>query len=158
MSRRKPCGGTLDLFSWTPPAREICQVFGEAVTRLPTPYARLIRAMATSIEESGMSRAEVAGAMSAWLGQSISEASLAAALSEARTDHVPNVLRFQALAVVTRDARLANLLVNPAGLIAVPRKYADVIKLAQVREEKARLAAQEKRLRRETDSLFGRGA
>ena len=95
---------------------------------------------------------------SAWLGKPITEASLSAALSEARTDHVPNVLRFQALAVVTRDARLANLMVNPAGLIAVPQRFAGIIQLAQVREQKARLSAQEKKLQRETGGLFGRSA
>jgi hypothetical protein len=136
------------LLAWEPPVRALVPTFDGDITRVNSPYSRLIRGMKAAIDESGLERAKIAQIMGEWLGQPITENALNAALSEARDSHVINVLRFQALGVATADARLANLLVNPMNLIAVPSRYAQVIELAQVREARERLTREERKLQR----------
>jgi len=150
MSRRKyHCGKTGDLFAWEPPVRDVVPVFDASVTRANSLYAQLVAGMRTAVDQSGRDRGAIVRSMSEFLGQTVSENSLNAAISQAREDHVINVLRFQALTHATSDGRLLNLIANPLGWIAAPSRFAKVIELAQVREERDRLGCEERKLKRQ---------
>lgn len=132
MTRR--CPSTFDLLDWAPQRREIVPVFEPAITRAGSLYARLIMGMKTAIEGSGKDRGVIVRDMGDFLGERLTEHGLNAALSQARTDHVINVLRFTAVAHATRDARLIGLLADPLDHVVVHRRYVPWIEVGMLSE------------------------
>lgn len=120
----KRCPNTPDLLDWAPPpGRAIVPVFSTEVTRAGSLYARLILGMNAAIDESGKDRPVIVRDMAEFLGQAVTEHGLNAALSQARTDHVINVLRYTAIAHATQDPRLISLLADPLDHVVVHRRY-----------------------------------
>lgn len=119
MKRR--CPSTLDLLSWTPP--ETSRSFAAEEVRAASIGTKFCRAMALALKECGKSREEVAEEMSAYLREDVSLAMLNAYTSEARESHVINVTRYVALAHVTGDMRLLNLIAEMFDHVVIPRKF-----------------------------------
>ncbi len=131
----KRCPHTLDLLAYAPPVgRELVPVFAPEVTRAGSLYARLTLGMKAAIEESGKDRAVIVQGMSDFLGERVTENGLNAALSQARTDHVINVLRYTALARATADSRLIGLLAEPIDHVVVHRRLVPWIEVGMLAE------------------------
>jgi hypothetical protein len=128
--------GTIDLFSDYAPG-PVVERFAPERVRAVRLGALLAQAVAETLREQSMPRAEIAKAMSDYLGERVTEAMLNQYSSQANDKHNIPAHRLVALAVVTGDARLLNALCGEVGLIAVPEKYE-----ALMRRELAREAAE----------------
>ncbi|MGY5789092.1 hypothetical protein ACXHXM_02175 len=95
---------------------------------------KLSKAVARTMEESGMSRDELAAAMSEVTKSQISKAMLDAYASQAREQHQISAIRLAALVTVTEDPRALNVLLEEAGLIVIPKKYEALLKRERARE------------------------
>lgn len=91
-----------------------------------SPAGRLSKAVALTLNEARMSRAEIAKAMSDFLKDDVSKATLDAYASQAK-EHSISALRLAALVHVTGDARALNTLLSECRLIVVPQKYENLI-------------------------------
>lgn len=130
---------TADLLSWLPPSP--VEAFDDKVVHAATLAGQLSRALKETLSDTGRTRGEVADAMSAFLDEAVSENMLNAYVSEARSDHVINVIRLIALIVVTRDGRMLNWIADMIGLAVIDRKYLqhiEAVMLADKQEEIAR--------------------
>lgn len=87
---------------------------------------RLSKAVGLTLAECGQSRVEIARAMSDYLKDEVSKASLDAFASQAK-EHSISALRLAALVAVTGDPRALNALLEDQGLVVVPRKYEALI-------------------------------
>jgi hypothetical protein len=99
---------------------------------------RLSKAVARTLEDSGMSRAEAAKAMADLLQDDMSKAMLDNYASQAK-EHVISALRLFALVTVTGDPRAINMLLAPAGMVAVPARYEPLIRREVAKEDLSRL-------------------
>ena len=104
---------------------------------------RLSKAVALTLDESGMSRAAIAEALSDLLKTTVSKGMLDAYASQARQQHSISAIRLVALAQVTGDARALNVLLEEAGWIAVPRKYEALLRRERARELRERAEREE---------------
>ena len=123
--------------------------FEPAQVRGATLAARLCRAMAVALDECGQTREEIAQSMSDYLGEKVSKAMLDAYVSEARSDHNINIVRYAALIHATHDWRLLELIDGLFGFAPVERRYVYLITAAQKREraeEMLRSAEMDERL------------
>ena len=123
--------------------------FEPAQVRGATLAAKLCRAMVVALDECSETREEIAQSMGDYLGEKVSKAMLDAYVSEARTDHNINVVRYAALIHATHDWRLLSLLPELFGFAAVEDRYVYLIKAAQKREraeEMLRSAEMDERL------------
>jgi hypothetical protein len=137
----------MDLLTWKPP--EAVARFDQGRVRAASIGATVKRAIAEALRhaaEAGFDRDAIALGMSDWLGEKITKSMLDAYASQAREGHQVNLARFVALLVVTKDARLLQVLAEPAGLAVIDGKYAPLIELASLREH-------EDAVRRRTRSL-----
>lgn len=118
---------TADLFEWQPPKVVAGFEPGElAGDRLGS---KISRALALALKSCGMSRADVAQAMTTKLGSPISEAMLDAYASEAKEGHRITVERFIALIEVTGCNDLLGLVAEQFDMVVVPARYAALIEL-----------------------------
>ncbi len=139
MAPRQP-----DLLDWTPP--EPVAAFAPEQVRGATLEARIARAVSVALQDSKFTREEIAGRMSAWLGEKVSLNMLNAYASVARQDHPIGLSRFLALVQATGDRRLLELLAEPFGWAVIERRHVPLIEMAAIRE-------QEDELRRRRDAL-----
>ncbi len=119
---------TKDLFSWEPPKVGIGyseDVIGRG--RLDNKIARLISAALRDAREDGMSRAEVARKMSAFLGRTISEAMLNKWSSEGSEDHRIPLDAFVGLVQATGAKELLGFVPGEFGLTVIEQEYAELI-------------------------------
>jgi len=119
---------TKDLFSWEPPKVGIGyseDVIGRG--RLDNKIARLISAALRDAREDGMSRAEVARKMSAFLGRTISEAMLNKWSSEGSEDHRIPLDAFVGLVQATGAKELLGFVPREFGLTVIEQEYAELI-------------------------------
>lgn len=124
---------TADLFrDYQPPP--VVERFEPADVKAWSQQARLSRAVALTMDESGMSRDEIAAAMTEVLQAPLSKAMLDGYAAPAREQHSISAIRLAALIQVTGDARALNTLLEGAGLIAIPKKYEALI-LREVTDE-----------------------
>lgn len=104
---------------------------------------RLSKAVAMTMDEAGMTREEIAAAMSAILKSTVSRAVLDGYASQAREQHSISAVRLAALIEVTGDARALNALLENSGLIVVPQKYEALLRREKARELKDRAEREE---------------
>lgn len=127
MPKRRRDAGTIDLFrDLTPPP--VVERYPEESVRAYDVAGRLSKAVAQTLADCGMSRAEVAKAMADLLNdETMSKAMLDNFASQAK-DHVISALRLVGLVAVTADPRALNMLLEPAGMVVVPAKYEPLIR------------------------------
>ncbi len=119
---------TKDLFSWEPPQIGV-GYSGEVTGRGPldNKIARLVSHALRDAREDGVSRAEVARRMSAYLGRSISEAMLNKWSSEGSEDHRIPLEAFIGLVQATGNKQLLGFAPGEFGLTVIEAEYADLI-------------------------------
>lgn len=135
---RKRDAATIDLFKEFSPPPVVERYDAERV-RGATHAARIARAVSEALKECGVSREAVACRMSDYLGDRVSRAMLDAYASTARAAHSIPAHRLVALAVVTGDRRLLNVIVADTGCIAIDAKYEALIRREMAKEARDRL-------------------
>lgn len=103
---------------------------------------RLSKAVGLTLAECEMDRKDVARAMSDFLKDEVSKASLDAFASQAK-EHSISALRLAALVAVTGDPRALNALLEDQGLIVVPQKYEALLRREKARELRERAEREE---------------
>lgn len=142
--RRDP--HTLDLFrDYTPP--EVVPAFEPEISKGGTLDVKISRVLSEAMARSGRTRAEIAAEMSDYLSQRVTENMLDCYASPARRDQKITLERFVALVDVTDCYELLNFICDFAGFVAVPARYAEVIRLWQTEERLADLERQRAALR-----------
>lgn len=119
---------TKDLFAWQPP--QIGVGYGAEVAgrgALDNKIARLISHALRDVREDGLSRAEVARRMTAFLGRPISEAMLNKWSSEGSEDHRIPLDAFIGLVHATGAMALLGFAPGEFGLTVIETEYADLI-------------------------------
>ncbi len=134
------------LLDWTAPEPTIR--FPDDKVRAASIGAKICRGVSVAMTESEFSRDQIAARMSDFLGQRISRNVLDAYSSEAREDHVINVVRYIALIHATSDRRLLEMLAEMFGWCVVERRHLHLIELAHVQEAEDKLRRQRKTLTR----------
>ena len=136
MSRSTRTTGT-PLLDWQPP--ELAPRFDEVCVRSVSWRGRMAKAVSTALKECGMDREEVAVKMSDFLGEEVSKPMLDAYASEAREEHTISAVRLFALANITDDPRLFQVMCEGSGYVVIPEKYQAAIEEAiwTDREEEA---------------------
>lgn len=142
MSRRRDTL-TIDLFKEYQPTAVVERFDGDEVKAWSL-AGRLSKAIALTMEESGMARDEIAAAMSDITKASISKATLDAYASQAKEQNQIPAVRLAALVTVTGDARALNVLLEEAGLIVIPKKYEALLKRERARELREQLEREER--------------
>lgn len=150
MARRPVSSAQMDLLDWTPP--EPVSRFDEDQVRAASIAGKVCRGVSVALKEAaqrGRSRDQVAQAMSDFLGADISKNMLDAYASQAREEHIINVVRFIALVHATKDRRLLEMIAEMFGWSVIERKYLPLIELAAVREKEDELSRKADALRRQ---------
>lgn len=112
---------TLDLFrDFEPP--EVVARFPAEQVRAETLAGRLSRAVKATLDAFARPRADVAQAMTDFLGEDCSRAMLDKYASQG-AEHTISAARLAALVAVTGDPRPLNALLESIGLIVVPKRY-----------------------------------
>lgn len=143
MSARAPSCG--DASAWTPP--RVTVGYDEAVTgrgALPNRIAKMVSHALARARERGQSREDVAEAMSAHLGRTVSLHMLNKYSAEGSEEHRIPLEAFAALVHATGDHELLGWLPALFGFATVPGRYRDVIELHLI-EEHERVLAERKR-------------
>lgn len=138
---------TLDLLGWQPP--DVSAGFrDETRVRAASLSHRISRSVSEILQDSGRPRAEIAAAMTDWLGDDVSEHMLNAYASPARETHSISLERAIALLHATGDARLLGDLLAPLGFAVIPDKYLGAIEEAMCDELMERVQQRKKLGRR----------
>lgn len=119
---------TKDLFSWQPPKVGVgysADVIGRG--RLDARIARLIAQALRDARDDGLSRADVARRMTAFLGRAISEAMLNKWSSEGSEDHRIPLDAFIGLVHATDATDLLGFVPGEFGLTVIESEYAELI-------------------------------
>jgi len=150
MAPRAPSLGQMDLLSWEPP-RPVAAFTPEQV-RAVSVGQRLSRAVAQTLRDTALTRAEIASAMGEYLGEAVPVSALDAYSSQAKEGYKIPACRLMALVHVTNDARLLQLLADDFGLVVIERRYLPLIELAAVREHEDEIHRRADTLRRQAKS------
>lgn len=137
MARRPVNTAQMDLLDWTPP--EPVTRFDEDQVRAASIAGKVCRGVSVSLKEAaeqGLSREDIARAMSDFLGAEVSKNMLDAYASQAREDHIINVVRFIALIHATKDRRLLEMIAEMFGWAVIDRKYLRLIKLGALQDRR----------------------
>ncbi len=113
---------------------------------------RLSRAVAQTLRDTTLTRAEIATAMGEYLGEAVPASALDAYASQAKEGYKIPTCRLMALVHVTNDARLLQLLADDFGLAVIERRYLPLIELAAVREHEDEIHRRADALRRQAKS------
>ncbi len=143
---RAPRNTGTPLLDWRPP--EVTPKFDEVQVRSVSLRGRLARAVSTALKDADLTRDEIASRMSEFLGEPVTPNMLDAYASEAREDHVITVIRLVALARVTEDARLYQMLMDGSGYCVIPDRYMGAIQEAMLDDKIAELEQQKALARR----------
>jgi hypothetical protein len=146
MAPRQRDNGTLDLLSWQPP--EPVRAFPAEKVRAASLRAAVAKAVSLALKECEQDREEIAVAIGEYLGEPCSKAMLDAYASEAREEHVINVVRFIALMHATGDRRLLQMLAEPFGLAVIDARYLPAIEDALLDDKIAELTQRRQFARR----------
>ena len=131
---------TLDMFTdWQPP--QVAVTLPPEVTTGGDLASQIARAVSRSLKASGMSREQIAEAMTEYLGEEVSKNMLDAYASEARESHRITLERFVALINVTGQHGLLGFVAEQFDLVVVPERYSDLIELHFIEEQERALAA-----------------
>tara|TARA_R110002020_G_scaffold134518_33_gene300247 strand:+ start:2634 stop:3092 length:459 start_codon:yes stop_codon:yes gene_type:complete len=131
MARARGDTRTLDLLDWQP--SEVAVGFAEEI-RAASLDAKIAKALAQAIRESGKRREAIADEMSRQLGRKISVSTIDAYTSEAKEGHRIPLDRFIALIHATGAYQLLGWLAEEFGFVVVPAKYRDLIELHLIEE------------------------
>ncbi|WP_440411077.1 hypothetical protein [Neorhizobium petrolearium] len=134
---------TIDLFKDYQPA-PVVDRFSDEQVKAWSMAGRLAKAIALTMEESGLTREEIAAQMSEITKSSVSKATLDAYSSQAREQNQIPAVRLAALIAITGDARAFNVLLEEAGLIVVPKKFEALLKRERARELREQLEREER--------------
>ena len=130
---------------WEGPAPVVA--FDERLVRANSFVGRLARAISVTLDDSPLSRSDVAERMGAHLGVKVSLNMLNAYASVARDGHQISVPRFEALLAATGDRRLAQMMVADHGWAVIDRRHLPLIEMGIIAEQKQILAARERAVR-----------
>lgn len=133
---------TVDLFKDYQP-QPVVERFADDQVKAWSMAGRLAKAIALTMEESSLSREEIAAQMSEITKSSVSKATLDAYASQAKEQNQITATRLAALVTITGDARPLNVLLEEAGLIVVPKKFEALLKRERARELRALLEREE---------------
>ena len=125
---------TMDLLAWEP--APIVEAFAPARVRCASLRAKIARAVSETMKDAAESREVLAAAMSAWLGEDVSENMLNAYASEAREDHSIPYLRLLALVHVTGDVRLLQIGAELMGHSVIEDKYLSWVDVGRLADHK----------------------
>ncbi|MGO6954129.1 hypothetical protein ELI24_17155 [Rhizobium ruizarguesonis] len=142
MSRKRDTF-TVDLFRDYQPA-PVVDRFDHEEVKAYSLAGKLSKAVALTMEESGMTREELATAVSDVTKSPISKAMLDAYASQAREQHSISAVRLAALITITEDPRALNVLLEDAGFIVIPKKYEALLKRERARELREQLEREER--------------
>lgn len=149
-----PPSRQLDLLTdWTPPTATVR--FEESRVRAAGLREQMSRVVAAALADVKKSRASIAEAMSAYLGEKISENMLNAYASQAREAHVITLERFIALMHATGDRRLLEWLAEPMRWTVIDVKHLPLIELAAIHEKQRELASHADHVRRQARAKGG---
>ncbi len=143
---RQPPTQQADLLEWTPP--EPVVRFEPRVVQAATLASKIAKAIGQSLRDHPQTRPQVAAEMSRFLGREVRASSLDTYASEAKADHVINVVLFMALLHATGDRRLLEMLAADMGWAVIERRWLRLIDLAALQEKEAELRSQSSALRR----------
>lgn len=135
-------GLTIDLFRDYQP-KPVVERFSDEQVQAWSMAGRLAKALALTMDESALSRSEIAEQMSTITQSAISKTMLDAYASQAKESHQIPASRLVALVAVTGDARALNVLLEEIELIAIPRKYESLLRRERAREMRAQLEREE---------------
>lgn len=133
---------TMDLLDWEPP--QVVRQFEPDQVRAASLRAMVAKAVSAALRDCEKDREAIAAEMSEYLGEPTSKNILDAYASEAREDHVINVVRFLALVHATGDHRLLQMLADSFGLAVVEKRYLAAVEEAMWAEQEER--ARQRRL------------
>ncbi|MCO5082607.1 MAG: hypothetical protein M9955_13250 [Rhizobiaceae bacterium] len=142
MPPRRRDSFTVDLFREYQPA-PVVERFEDEAVKAYSLSGRLSKAVALTLDEADMPRADIAAAMSDILKSSVSKAMLDQYASQAKDQHSIPALRLAALIQVTGDARALNVLLEDTGLIVIPQKYEALLRREKARELRERAEREE---------------
>lgn len=132
---------TTDLFRDYEPAPVVERFEHEAVKAWSL-SGRLSKAVALTLDEAELGRAEIAAAMSEILKTTVSKSMLDQYAAQAK-EHSISAVRLAALIQVTGDVRALNALLEDCGLIVIPKKYEALLRRERAREIKHRAEREE---------------
>ena len=135
---------TKDLFDWQPPRVSVgysADVIGRG--RIDSKIARVIGQALRDARDEGLTRAQIARELSAWLGRQVSEAMLNKWSSEGSADHRIPLDAFIGLVHVTGAQDLLGFVPGEFGLTVIEEQYAEMIRLQLIRDKRQELEAQE---------------
>lgn len=139
---RKRDSFSLDLFRDYQP-EPVVERFADDQVKAWSLAGKLAKAVALTIEESGMTREQIATDLSEVTKSTVSKATLDAYTSQAKEQNQISAVRLAALVAITGDARALNVLLEEAGLIAIPKKYEALLKRERARELRVLLEREE---------------
>ncbi|QIB34783.1 DNA transposition protein [Ancylobacter pratisalsi] len=124
-----------DLLGWEPSQPVVA--FDPRTVRAASLAASISKAVSQSLK--GRQREQIAERMSAYLDEQVSEHMLNAYASEARGEHIINVVRFIALVEATGDRRLLEFIAELFDWAVIERRYLPAIELAERLEKRAEM-------------------
>lgn len=133
---------TLDLFDWEPPA--IAAGYGPEVAGrggLSNQISRLVAQALRDAADAGLTRTDIAAALTKRLGRRVSADMLNKWASEAGEDHRIPLDGFIALVEATGATDLVGFMPGLFGFVAVPERYAGIIEMHLIEEHEAEIAA-----------------
>lgn len=134
MKRRRPTSrDQMDLLDWQPESPVVA--FEPERVRAASLGKTLSKAISEVLKSHGGSRADVARKMSDYLDEQVGENILNAYASEARDEHIINIVRFIALIHVTRDRRPLELIASMFGWSVVEQRHLPAIEMAELLEK-----------------------
>ncbi len=137
---------TYDLFTDFDPSK-IAICFDDAQRNSGLSFAQEVsRAVAATLNDSDMSRDEIAEQMSAYLGKTVTKVALDAYASPARETHNLTFERAVALLHATRDPRLFGSILRRYGFAVVEERYLGAVEEAMIEAEKEELARKQTEL------------
>ncbi|WP_322994041.1 hypothetical protein [Castellaniella sp.] len=139
MARRRnhPDKGQLDLLDWAPSAP--VKAFPQHTVRAASLAASVSKAVSQALRGCGRSREDVAARMTAYLDEPVSLPMLHAYSSEAKSEHIINVVRFVVLIEATSSRELLQFIASQFGWAVVEDKYLPAIAMAERMERRAAL-------------------
>lgn len=130
--------GQLDLLRDWQPSNPVVS-FPAHKVRAASLASTIAKGVSEALKSCGRQRPEVARLMGEYLDEQVSGAMLDAYASEAKSDHIINVVRFIALIHVTGDRRLLELIAEMFGWAVIERRYLPAIEMAERMEQRARI-------------------
>lgn len=134
MAKRPNDQRQLDLLSWE--RGEVIERFEERSVQAATMRARIARGVSVTLNESDLSRKEIALRMSEWLGEKVTENMLNAYASESRAEHSISYLRFLALVHATEDPRLLQVGAELIHHSVINDRYLPWVEVGQLADKK----------------------